>query len=76
MRRRRSALIVHLRYRIIDSPEVLRNHAGRACDYQIDHVERVIWLAPGLTDDDREEVLEAAIPRACAEVLRRVPAVQ
>lgn len=70
-RNRKTAWIVCYRYRIIDAPHRLEGDG----DFQVDHVERVIWLAPGLSPCRREYVLEVAISRACAQVESLAPAV-
>lgn len=70
-RNRKTAWIVCYRYRIIDAPHALDGGA----DFQLDHVDRVIWLAPELDLCWRAEVLEVAIARASADVVELAPVV-
>ena len=52
-------------FRVIDAPEPLEGGA----DLQLDFVDDVIWLAPGLLPPRRERVIAAAVAEAWAQAI-------
>lgn len=59
-------------YRIQDSPDSLEGEA----DYQLDHIDCVIWLAPALGGRRRERAIARAVSDAWASGAGLIPVVQ
>lgn len=62
------------RYTLKDSPEPL-GKAADPRDFQVDHDDRIIWLASGLSPQRRERAIDLAVSRAWSECSALVPAV-
>lgn len=64
--------IAHIPYRVAVCTDLLVNSSGEPCDAQIDHAQRVIWVAPGLSKKRREAVLAAAASKARLERMNEI----
>lgn len=59
----KTALILGDRWRVVACPDPLPFNA----DYQNDHEEQVIWVAPGLNPARLDRVVAVALERAARE---------
>jgi len=65
-------MVARHEYRIVDSPEPLRDSDGQRCRALIDHGEYVIWIDPVSCEADRLELIVRAVSQAWEERLRSV----
>ena len=56
-------------YRIVDAPEALEGGA----DFQVDHIEHLLWLAPGIVGPLRDSAIGLAVALAWQEVALLIP---
>lgn len=61
-------------YTLQDSPEPLGD-VDNPGDYQIDHEDRIIWLAPGLMPPRRGHAIALAVSQAWVECADLAPSV-
>lgn len=69
MKRKQSVKVVGSDYLVLRSPDRLPNALGELCDYQIDHGEPAIWIAPGLPGYRLKRAIQVARDRASQERL-------
>ena len=64
--------VLEVEYTIRQAPEPIRDDEGRVCEVQIDHEDRIIWIAPALPLVDQMRVLPQAVSHCWQERLADV----
>jgi hypothetical protein len=70
-----SVIVLDRRYRIMESPEILRDPHGARCKALADHEQCVLWIDPKVRRQDREQVIANAISLAWRVRMRETPLV-